>query len=76
MDKLRLGDLVIVTVPEYYKNKKISGIIVKGPYPAVFTIEDGVTIFSEESLAVDVMYDGRLYTKVKCDYLKKINLEH
>ena len=76
MDKLRLGDLVIVTVREPYENKKISGIIIKGPYPAVFTIEDGITIFSEESLAVDLMCDGRLYTKVKCDYLKKINIEH
>ncbi len=71
MDSIRLGDLVVVS--SLFKGENISGVVVKGPYPAVFTIEDGTTVFSEETLAVDLISGGRLYCKIKCNLLKKIN---
>ena len=71
MDDIRLGDLV--TVSGIFKDENISGIVIKGPYPAVFTIEDGTTVFSEEALAVDLVCNGKYLFKVKCNILQKIN---
>lgn len=71
MNKFRLGDLVTPAAP--LDDNNFSGLIVKGPYPALFTIEDGVTVFSEECLAVDLVCDGKLYEKVKCSSLRKVS---
>ncbi len=68
--KIKQGDLVIVSgVPE------IEGracVIIKGSYPAVFTHNPPGVKYSEEKLAVDLMCDGVLYTRVKVDFLFKI----
>jgi len=70
MNKLRKGDLVKIV--GIFEHENLSGIIVHGPYPAVFvTEEDGIS-FSEETLAVDLVCNGQHFKKVKCNFLKKI----
>ena len=74
--KIRKGDLVKIIGA--FKPENLSGIVINGPYPAVFTVnEDGIK-FSEETLAVDLICLGRVYSKVKCEFLEKVHclIEH
>ena len=71
MNKMRTGDLVKVV--SIFSKENLTGVIVKGPYPAVFhDIVDGMNI-SEETLVVDFMCEGRLYLKVKCSLLERVD---
>ena len=66
MSKISRGSLVKIVGP--FKGENLTGVIVHGPYPAVFTIEEDGINFSEETLAADIICNGRLYQKVKCSF--------
>ena len=72
MDNFRKGDLVKIV--GIFEKENLTGVIVSGPYPAVFTTEEDGVSFSEESLAVDIMCSGRIYQKVKCNFLRQVSL--
>ena len=73
-EKIREGDLVRVNgIPTLEEDVCV---ILKGPYPAVFTFEeDGIT-HTEETKAADIMCAGRIISKIKCRFLTKIKSEH
>lgn len=71
--KIKQGDLVVVSgIPE------IEGracVVIKGSYPSVFFHSKPGVKYSEEKLAVDLMCDGTIYTRIKVDFLFKIVAE-
>ena len=73
-DKIKKGDLVISSGLPTLECQVC--MILRGPYPAIFTFEeDGITC-SEETQAADIMCQGRIYSKIKCSLLFKVNFEH
>lgn len=76
MIKLRKGDLVKIV--GLFESENLSGVVINGPYPAVFTVDEDGIKFSEETLAVDLVCLGRVYSKVKCEFLEKVfhTVEH
>ena len=72
--RIKEGDLVYKKYPKPEEDPKnpITFLVVKGPYMAIFT--DSKNNFSQECLAVDIIYDGEIFTKIKCDLLQKLKL--
>ena len=73
-DKLNTGDLVIAVGIPHLEGQAC--VIIKGPYPTVYTFEKDGIVCSEETLAVDLMCSGRIYPKVKASFLFRIYSEH
>ena len=69
-EKIRKGDLVIVSGLSELEGKAC--IIIKGPYPTVLISEKSGLTFSEETMAADLMCNGRIYSKIKTTFLFKI----
>ena len=68
--KVKQGDLVIVSGISEVESRAC--IVIRGPYPAVFTYSQPNAKYSEEKFAVDIMCDGKIYTKVKVEFLFRI----
>jgi len=70
------GSLVIsISEKLNYIDAKNPAIIIKDAYGVVITKEsrwDGVPTFSEETKVVDILYHGKVYTRVPIKYLKTI----
>lgn len=62
--KIKKGDLVLrFTSVE-------PALVIKGPYMATFS--DSESNISSETLAVDIIEQGEVFTKIRCDLLKKL----
>ena len=73
-NKISKGDLVVASGLPPIEGQVC--MILKGPYPAIFTFEEDGIVCSEETQAADIMCQGRIYPKIKCSLLFKLNFEH
>ena len=64
--RIKEGDLV----QQIGSKEPYALLVVKGPYMATFINEENK--YSEECLAVDVIYEGKIITKVKCNLLQQV----
>ena len=66
---MKKGDLL-----KFKHDNSLTAIVVKGPYAAILKKPVGQKqSISEESIVVDIIVEGKLYTKIKIDLLDKIN---
>ena len=66
---MKKGDLL-----KFKHDNKLTAIVVKGPYAAILKKSIGPKqSITEESIVVDIIVEGKIYTKIKIDLLDKIN---
>ena len=68
--KIKKGDLVLRLDLELSFTPTEPALVIKGPYMATFS--DSKSNVSSETLAVDIIEQGKIFTKIRCDLLKKL----
>ena len=69
--RIKKGDLVLRLNLELRFTPTEPALVIKGPYMATFS--DSKSNISSETLAVDIIEQGKVFTKIRCDLLKKLD---